>query len=149
MVTFKTFIDYFMKEVTFFGGLLFYGALSAFFLFTNQFEYMLFFLFGGILLHLIPFSIRYIYFKKRPEPIHYNSLLEKLAASSFPSIHTERAFFIAMFLFQRFNLFGSLAFIGAGLVGMSRIHLKRHDRVDVVVGAVLGIGIALLVGTWT
>jgi len=65
---------------------------------------------------------------------------------AFPSGHASRAFALATFLAVRFRRRAGLsAFVFAGLVGLSRIYLGVHWPSDVLGGALLGVGLAVLV----
>ena len=74
--------------------------------------------------------------------------MEKLDASSFPSIHAARATFLFIIL-SKFLFVGDIygAFLGfmLFLVFYSRVYLKKHYWIDVIVGGVVGwlVGIIL------
>jgi undecaprenyl-diphosphatase len=137
-------ISYFMKEITFFGGFFIYCLFIILFYLLEMNNLLIVFLWGFLLLHLIPILIRMVYFKERPKRIPYEHFLEKLAVASFPSVHTARAFFIGAVLYLESVLVGSLFLLIAFLVGFSRIYLRRHYFVDVLFGAILGVLIAVL-----
>ncbi len=64
---------------------------------------------------------------------------------AFPSGHTSRAFAVAALLAYRLRWkIGGIAFVVAFLIGLSRIYLGVHWPSDVLGGAVLGVGMALL-----
>lgn len=64
---------------------------------------------------------------------------------AFPSGHSAISFAGAGFLHRRYGLrFGGPAYGAAALVGLSRIEADRHDLVDVLGGAALGVGAAFL-----
>ena len=76
-------------------------------------------------------ALKAITHKKRPDNSSYDS---------FPSGHTSAAFMGASFIHKRYGLKAAIIpYIGATYVGYSRVHAKRHDTVDVVAGAALGI----------
>lgn len=133
-----------MREVTVFGGFFFFILLSMSLLFIGELDLFSNFFWAFFLLHCIPMGIRMIYFKERPQKIKFNNFGERMVASSFPSVHTERAFFIGT-MFLGVNLLLGLVFVTlATTVGLSRVYLKRHYMSDVIVGAILGIAIGLL-----
>jgi len=67
--------------------------------------------------------------------------------NSFPSGHTMTAFTLAAFLalMMQKNRISLLLFFGALLTGISRIYLGVHFLIDVLVGSLIGILIALVV----
>jgi undecaprenyl-diphosphatase len=65
--------------------------------------------------------------------------------SSFPSGHTLAAFCAATVMGIRGDRSGNtLLFVGATLVGVSRLHVGAHHASDVLGGAAIGIGLGLL-----
>ncbi len=74
-------------------------------------------------------GLKYIIDKKRPDGGHYG----------FPSGHTSIAFQSASFVHRRYGLgYAAPMYLGAILVGYSRIRAHRHDATDVIAGAILG-----------
>jgi membrane-associated phospholipid phosphatase len=90
--------------------------------------------------------IRAIHYKPRPEPQPYTNWLGKLDSAAFPSLHAARVTTIAVVLVAAFGawLLAPLASL-AVLVMASRIALRRHDRTDVLAGAILGLVLGLVV----
>jgi len=77
--------------------------------------------------------------KRRPDRSNLNS---------FPSGHTSLTFQSASFLQKRYGLmYGIPAYIIASFTGYSRINANKHDLVDVVAGAIIGIGSTYLFST--
>jgi membrane-associated phospholipid phosphatase len=104
-------------------------------------------LLGIFLAHIITYSIRLIYYKDRPQPKKHNSLIEKIDAASFPSLHSVRA--MIFFVIGIFNLKSVAAiiilFFYLTSILFSRHYLKKHDFIDIFVGAVIGLCIGLLI----
>lgn len=86
----------------------------------------------GFLLNLtITAGIKYTISKERPDGSNDNS---------FPSGHTSITFQSATFLQKRYGWkYGIPAYILASYTGFSRIYIDKHDLVDVLAGAAIGI----------
>ncbi len=101
-----------------------------------------------ILIYLVVYTIRKFYFKERPNKMKFDNAIEKIDASSFPSMHSARIFSMCTFVFLNFNLNQYLTVVLsliAIFTAMGRILKKKHDFVDISVGAIIGIVIAILV----
>lgn len=137
------------EELTFFGGIAFYMFLVALFFVLGKVDLVLKLILGLVVIYLITFLIRLVYFKPRPRKVGYKNLLEKIDASSFPSVHVSRAVFLCFFMLFLFDL--NLV-IEVGIVVLmilviySRIYLFKHDIIDAIGGILLGIlGLGVLV----
>ena len=87
---------------------------------------------------IVTFGLKRLIGRKRP-------LDEVLGSPALPSGHTSIAFSVATILGYRYPKLRIPLYIGAGLVGFSRIYLGRHYMSDVVTGAALGTTIGVLV----
>ncbi len=89
------------------------------------------------------------HFINRPRPFtknHRKPLIDLwIKSKSFPSAHSSIAFSIATMVWLAEPVWGSIFLIVAALVGWSRVKVGVHYISDVIVGAILGAGIALLV----
>ena len=107
---------------------------------------------GIILIYLIVIFVKLIYFKNRPEKIPYSSMIERLDASSFPSLHAARTGFLGIIFIKFFNnmIISVILAVLTVLICYSRVYLKKHDAKDVIAGIVLGIlvyfGVNFIVG---
>jgi membrane-associated phospholipid phosphatase len=136
-----------VEQLTHLGGLVFYCILLGFFALSGRRGILLALLLSLIACMGFAVLIRLLYFKPRPKRIKHSNLLERLNASSFPSIHSMRALSLAFWLSLHFS---SLVIAGylvglALLVMVSRLVLKKHDILDVFWGMVFSFGINLLI----
>ena len=121
---------------------MFFLIFSFWFLFQEKHVFFIVLILGQSVIYLTTLIIRLFYFKNRPNRIRYRTLLEKLDASSFPSIHAARISFLFIFLVifvAKDVLFILLFFILTLLVLYSRIYLEKHYLIDVIGGVILGI----------
>ena len=117
-------------------------------------------LFAGILMSYGGGSfIKFFFFKPRPLPYVFQNWLEKIDASSFPSIHTSNATIIAMIRSRwwhqsivswtdRFLIIPIVVTVVSicAAIALSRIELKKHFTIDVLAGMLFGILIVALLG---
>lgn len=87
---------------------------------------------------VITYGLKRLIGRKRP-------LEETLGNPAMPSGHTTIAFSVVTILGYRYPKWRIPLYIGAGLVGFSRIYLGRHYTSDVVVGAAIGTATGILV----
>lgn len=130
----------FFEQITVLGSVSFYSIFVLFFLAIGDYVNSVKLIVGMALMYVVAIVIRLFYFKPRPEKLKYNSWIEKIDASSFPSIHSGRAVFLYAFfvILALGNLVNTLVFLLMLLIFCSRIYLKKHYWIDVIAGAVLG-----------
>ena len=87
---------------------------------------------------IITYGMKKLVGRKRP-------LDETLGNPSMPSGHASITFSVATILGYQYPKLRIPLYIGAGLVGFSRIYLGRHYTSDVVVGAAIGTAMGVLV----
>ncbi|MBF0566132.1 MAG: phosphatase PAP2 family protein [Nitrospirae bacterium] len=92
------------------------------------------------LLTLIP--LRYLIKRERPAVTYTYNLL-KWNNYSFPSLHSLRAFFLAVTFGSANRVVLTLCLMIAFIIGTSRVLLLKHFFTDVAVGAIIGITIGL------
>ena len=64
------------------------------------------------------------------------------------SLHALFAFYCAIILFRIGPMWGAIALILAVLVAWSRLFLRRHTRIELIVGIVLGLMGGFVAGWW-
>lgn len=84
---------------------------------------------------------------RRDRPCHrlegFSALIEPSDQFSLPSGHAAAAFLFALVLGAHYPLLAPLAFVLAGLIGLSRVLLGVHYPTDIAAGALLGVGSGL------
>lgn len=81
--------------------------------------------------------------RPRPSFLRQGFHHQFLSNSSFPSNHAATSFAMAHVVFQLYPWWdGAAVYAMAGLIGLSRVYLREHFPLDVVGGALLGIGVA-------
>jgi len=135
-----------VTQVSSFGGIVFYSVILATVLFIDITLFLKLFL-GLIIGMIFGIGIKHLFFKDRPKREKYSSKLEKIDASSFPSIHAIRIFTLSAILSLYFkNIFLIIIFTFLSLlVCYSRIQLEKHYFKDVFWGAIIGIIIGLTI----
>ncbi len=94
---------------------------------------------GFVLNQAITFGLKLAINKPRPNMENNNA---------FPSGHTSTTFQGAAFVQRRYGWkYGIPAYLLAGFTGYSRINADKHDLLDILVGAALGIGCSYLFTT--
>ncbi len=91
---------------------------------------------GFALNQIITFGLKFAIDKERPNMENNNS---------FPSAHTSTTFQSAAFIQKRYGWkYGIPAYALASYTGFTRIETDKHDIIDVVAGAIIGIGSSFL-----
>ena len=91
---------------------------------------------GLILTEAVTYGLKFSVNKQRPDMSNDNS---------FPSGHTSTTFHSAGYIHRRYGFKYSIpAYILAGFTAASRIDSKKHDILDVLVGATIGLGSNLI-----
>ena len=130
-----------VRDVTSLASLSVFFLLLLLLLSLQQFSLFFQLFFGLIFTYAIVIIIRTLYYRDRPNKQEYKNWVERMDASSFPSLHTARAFFLALMLSHFFNQkYATIFFIFlACLISGTRIYMKKHDWIDVLGGVVLGV----------
>jgi undecaprenyl-diphosphatase len=129
-----------VEDMSFFGSFVFAGFFCLLLVFTPYF-WLAFF--SMVVVHILVILLRFVFPKSRPKKQKAVSFLERIDASSFPSLHASRISIIAVISWvvsPYFGLLGSCLALG---VGISRVLLRKHYVVDVIVGYILGVALTL------
>ena len=135
----KKYLDILFRDLTTFGGALFYALIVLLAFAFNQTALAVDLILGFLISLIILVPIRLFYFRDRPQKQTYSNFLERIDASSFPSWHTARIVLLAITAIFYFNnmLVNIISVVLAVLVGYSRIYLKKHDWMDLLGGLIL------------
>ena len=103
---------------------------------------------SGILLSrgIITEAIRYFYHRSRPFLTHnIVALINHSDSGSFPSGHMALFFALSTVIYYYNRKLGWLFFIGSAIMGVARVFCGVHYPLDIIGGAVIGIGSVWLV----
>jgi len=136
-----------IEDISALGALPFFLVIILMLYLLNQISFALQLFVGILAAHIITYLIRLVYHKKRPKPQKYRSLIEKIDASSFPSLHSVRA--MTFVIIGIVNIKSALTIfffsVYALSIMFSRYYLKKHHLTDILAGAIIGFCIGLLV----
>lgn len=134
-------IKEFIEDFSAFGALPFYLFLIFFFLIINETKLAYWIIIGVIFSFIFIALIKLFYFKERPKKKEYSNILEKIEASSFPSLHSWRIImlFVLISFYYKSVYMGIFLGIVAAIVLFSRNYLKKHYWIDIVFGAIFGL----------
>lgn len=137
-----------MAAVSWIGGGILWAAVGIFLLFFKKYRFCGIASLGALLTAflLTECAVKLLVLRERPYLANPEILLavSEPSGTSFPSAHTATSFAAAVPLFRGKTLWGIAGCVFAALVGFSRLYLYVHFPSDVLIGAVLGVGIGLL-----
>lgn len=107
---------------------------------------LIFFIGGGVGLKLISILLGQIWLRPRPfAAMPVNLLIHKnLFSKSFPSDHAALAFFVAFLLAPYYKRIWWI-YVLAAVIALSRVMVGVHYPIDIMVGAILGLGMGYTV----
>jgi membrane-associated phospholipid phosphatase len=138
---YQKFIHQFFRDLTSLGSFVFFSIIILLTLAFQKHPLTIKLIFGLISTLLIVILIRIFYFKNRPKKQNHHNFIERIDASSFPSLHTARVVFLALIFNQSFPTPLTITFFTtiAVFTAYSRIYLKKHDWYDLFGGLILGL----------
>jgi len=130
-----------VRDISAFGALPFYLFLSIFVMLLGEIKLFLWLIIGLFLAYGITILIRVLYYKDRPIKENHKDFIERIDTSSFPSLHSLRVTLIfCLFGFYYKSLYLTvLFFFIILLVFCSRYNLKKHFKIDIIFGFILGV----------
>lgn len=138
---FKEIYSVILKDLGAYGGFPFYGVMILLFLLVSDFAFAYNLIVSLVVVTLVVIVFRLVHFKPRPgqKKKKYEILYERVDNSSFPSIHAARAVLISFALFSKATVALPLLVLLTLIVFASRLHFRRHDWTDVIVGLIIGV----------
>ena len=137
-------IRMFFNQITELGSLTIIAILIVIlYFFEKELSIKLFV--GVIIITLIAMIIKSLFFKARPKKQKTKTLIERIDASSFPSIHSARITFLTFWItaYSK-NIILKIFLVAIGIiVAYSRIYLKKHYLSDVIAGIILGLIVSI------
>jgi membrane-associated phospholipid phosphatase len=135
-------LDAGFKQITELGSSTLTAVIALTILFFSQ-SLALRIILGIVGVTIISYLIKIFFFKQRPKKQSKDTFIEKVDASSFPSIHAARMTVIVFWLIAYFNNMYLTIFslIIGMLVIYSRIYLKKHYWSDVIGGLVISLAV--------
>lgn len=136
-----------VRDITALGGSFFYFLLVIFAFLLEKGNIAVLLVFGYICIHVIAIPLRFLFFCERPIPRPTNTIVQKIDAASFPSLHAARASYIGALFFSYWgsSVAGGLIIALTGIILWSRYYLKEHRIGDIIAGMIIGLGFAFLV----
>lgn len=133
-----------VRDITSIGSLFFYLCVMGFALVFRETRALYGLTLGLVFIVMVAALLRSLFFRERPKKRDYTTGLQKIDAASFPSVHAARAAYLGTFFIIHFgiSLPGLLVIILSCAAVWSRYFLKEHHLTDVLVGAIIGSGIA-------
>ena len=138
----QKFKDMLFRDITTFGGEIFYLLILVLTLALQKYSLFLLLLWGNLIAIAVVIFTRTVYFKPRPNKQTYKNWLEKMDASSFPSLHAARIWFMALLFswYFEYNIAPvTVLILLASITSYSRMYLKKHDLVDLLGGILLAV----------
>ncbi|MCL3781900.1 phosphatase PAP2 family protein [Prolixibacteraceae bacterium JC049] len=117
---------------------------------TSSYNQLITSLIGLLCIEILCFSIKFFYYKPRPNSEIFTTRFGKMSAGSFPSIHSARISFIftQLALIKGEFIFFIISFIVIVVVSFSRVFLKKHYIIDVLFGLLIGLLVSFIINSY-
>lgn len=133
-------LDAGFKQITELGSSTLTAIIALALIFFNK-ELALRIILGIVGVTIVSYLIKIFFFKPRPKKQSKDTFIERVDASSFPSVHAARITVVAFWLIALFNNLYLIVF--AVLIGLlviySRVYLKKHYWSDVIGGFIISL----------
>jgi len=141
---FKNIIKMFFEQITELGSLTIISILIIILYFFEK-NLAIRLIIGIIIITIIAMIVKAIFFRARPKKQKIRTLIERIDASSFPSIHSARITFLTFWIaiYSSDIILKTILIITGILIAYSRIYLKKHYLSDVIAGIVLGLIVSI------
>jgi len=128
------------KQITELGSSTLTAIIVLALIFFNK-ELALRIIIGILGVTIISYLIKIFFFKQRPKKQSKDTFIERVDASSFPSVHSARITVMAFWFIAYFNniYFVIFTLIIGLLVIYSRVYLKKHYWIDVIGGLIISL----------
>ena len=142
----KDLVNTFFKQITELGSLTITAVIIIIIYFLDKGLSIRLFL-GILSVTIIAIIIKSLFFYDRPNKQKIRTLIDRIDASSFPSVHSAR---ITVMIYLMISYFSNiilqifLVIIGV-LVIYSRIYLKKHYFRDIMAGTLLGLIVSMII----
>ena len=133
--------DIILEDISALGSMVFFGIIFFVFMLLKNWSMSYTLLLGMAMIAIIVTILRALYFKERPEKRNFHSWIEKIDASSFPSMHAARGTFLLLILASYMNIFALNILCGILIISIcySRWRLRKHHISDILVGLMIGV----------
>jgi membrane-associated phospholipid phosphatase len=142
----KKILDTIFKQLTELGSAVITAIFALFLLYFNQ-NIAIKIISGIIGVTIISYIIKAVFFKSRPKKQSTTTIVEKIDAASFPSVHSARItviiFWLMTYFFNWYII--TLSTIIWILVIYSRVYLKKHYWIDVIGGIIISLIINIII----
>jgi len=143
---FRDLVDTFFKQITELGSLAITVVIIILTYFFDKRLSLRLFL-GIASVTIISIIVKSLFFHNRPKKQKIKTLIDRIDASSFPSVHSARITIMIYLMIRYFsNIILQIFLMLIGLLVIySRIYLKKHYFRDIIAGTLLGLIMSIII----